>query len=126
MRLMTHPNFSIRGAVLLAAATVLTFAGVVEDAQKLTKSGKYDEAIALLEKANTAKQPPIVKALAETHMAKADFFMSDPATPPRMKYPTALREYRKTLEYDKTSKKAQESIKTIEDIYKQMGRPVPN
>ena len=118
------PGLSV--AILLTASAAPTFAGVVEDAQKLTKNGKYDDAIALLEKAYNANQPPIMKALAETHMAKADFFMNDPATPPRMKYPTALREYRKTLEYDKTNKKAQESIKTIEDIYKQMGRPVPN
>jgi tetratricopeptide (TPR) repeat protein len=115
-------SFRLCTAVLLTAAT-LTFGGVVEDSQKLVKSGKYDEAIAMLEKADT-KQPTVQKALAESHLAKADFFLNG-SEPPRSKYPTALREYRKTLEYDKANKKAQDNIKTIEDIYKQMGREVP-
>jgi hypothetical protein len=29
------------------------------------------------------------------------------------------------LEFEKTNKKAQENIATIENIYKSMGRPVP-
>ena len=102
----------------------MAFAGAVEDAQKLVKAGKYDEAIALLEKGDT-KQPAVTKALVDAHMQKADFFMNDPNSPPRVKYTTALKEYRKVLTYEKSNKKAAESIKTIEDIYKSMGRPVP-
>ena len=41
------------------------------------------------------------------------------------KYPAALRAYRKALEFDKTNAKATANVKTIEDIYKSMGRPVP-
>ena len=115
---------TVRNILFAFALSALTFAGVVEDAQKLSKDGKYDEAIAILEKANV-KQAPIAKALADTHLAKADFFMTNSQVPPRVKYTTALHEYRKTLEYDKTNKKAQDNIKTIEDIYKQMGREVP-
>ena len=51
--------------------------------------------------------------------------MYNDALPPRMKYPQALRSYRTVLQYDKTNKKAQEGIATIEGIYKSMGRPVP-
>src|SRR5437868_15104403 len=88
-----------------ALAVSLTFAGPVEDAQKLIKDGKYDEAIALLEKGDM-KQPATAKALAQAHMAKADYFMNNPQEPPMRKYPTALREYRKVLIYDKTNKHA--------------------
>ena len=102
----------------------MAFAGAVEDAQKLLKDGKFDDAIALLEKGDT-KQPATTKALVQAHMAKADWFMNNDQVPPRVKYTTALREYRKVLVYDKTNKKAQDNIKTIEDIYKSMGREVP-
>ncbi len=107
-----------------ALAVTLAFAGAVEDSQKLIKEGKYDEAIALLEKSD-AKQPAIAKGLVSAHMAKADFFMNNPDVPPMRKYPTALREYRKVLVYDKTNKKAQENVQLIEGIYKQMGREIP-
>ena len=106
-----------RSRVLLGAASLvltLAFAGPADDAQKLIKDGKYDEAIALLE-----------KGVADAHMAKADFFLNNPQMPPMRKYPTALREYRKVLELEKSNKKAQDNIKMIEDIYKQMGREVP-
>ena len=118
--------FSRSCLVLGAAALGLTmaFGGAVEDAQKLIKDGKFDEAIALLEKGD-AKQPVITKALVGAHMAKADSFMTNDQVPPRVKYTTALREYRKVLAYDKANKKAADNIKVIEDIYKSMGRPVP-
>jgi tetratricopeptide (TPR) repeat protein len=123
--MMTTSLFKSRlvlGTVVLAAS--LSFAGAIEDSQKLVKDGKFDDAIALLEKGNT-KQPAVAKALAAAHLAKADYFMFNSQDPPMRKYPTALREYRKVLEYDKTNKKAQENAKTIEDIYKGMGREVP-
>jgi hypothetical protein len=114
--------------IIRAAAATLTLsfalAGPVEDAQKLLKTGKYDEAIMLLEKADQ-KQPAVTAALVQAHMSKADFFMTNEQVPPRVKYTTALHEYRKVLVYDKTNKKAQDNIKMIEDIYKSMGRPIP-
>jgi tetratricopeptide (TPR) repeat protein len=116
------------GLLLLGATAILTLsfalAGPVEDSQKLLKDGKYDEAIALLEKSDQ-KQPAIAKALAQAHMAKADYFMNNNQAAPRIKYTTALAEYRKVLVYDRTNKKAQDNIKMIEDIYKSMGRPIP-
>jgi tetratricopeptide (TPR) repeat protein len=98
----------------------------VVQARKKINEKKYDEAIALLESANKAKPAPeLNKALASAWMAKADASMYDPAAPPRVKYPTALRAYREALKYDKDNQKAKKNIVTIEDIYKQMGRPIP-
>ena len=98
----------------------------VLEADKKMKEGKYDEAISTLMAAEKAKpkSPEIKKALVDTHLAYADSFMSG-QLPPRQKYPNALREYRKVLEYDKANAKAQKNINDIETIYKSMGRPIP-
>ena len=107
-----------------ALALSMAFADAVVDAQKLVKDGKFDDAIAMLEKGH-AKTPAVSKALVDAHMAKGDSFMTNDKVPPRVKYTTALQEYRKVVAIDKTNKKAADNIKMIEDIYKSMGRPVP-
>ena len=112
--------------VFVLSCALLASDSVVEQARKKVAEKKYDEAIAQLDTANKAKPTAeLKKALVDANMAKADSFMNDPASPPRVKYPTALRAYREVLKYDKTNKKAQENIATIEGIYKSMGRPVP-
>ena len=97
------------------------------ESKKIVAAKKYDEAIATLEKAHKAqpKSVEVRNALAGAYLGQGDSFMYNDALPPRMKYPQALKAYRKVLEYDKTNKKAQEGIATIEGIYKSMGRPVP-
>jgi tetratricopeptide (TPR) repeat protein len=112
---------------LLLAAALFAADPVVEDARAKIKAGKYPEAIAELDaaRAKNPKSDEIRKALAEAHMANADFHMNNPSMPPFRKYPTALREYRKVLEYDKDNRKAKENIATIEGIYRSMGREIP-
>ena len=99
----------------------------VNDAQAKIKAGKYDDAIQVLDTAykKNPKSAELKKALADAHYANAEFYMYNKDMPPFKKYPTALREYRKVLEFDKESQKAKSNIATIEGIYKQMGRPVP-
>lgn len=46
--------------------------------------------------------------------------------PPRVKYRQALRVYREVLKVDPKNKEAGNNSKMIIDIYKSMGRPVPN
>lgn len=112
----------------------LTLAGVlvaadpaVEQAKKKIADKKYDEAITSLESAHKAKpkSPELQKALVDAYMAKADYFMTAESVPPRQKYPEALRSYRKVLAYDKDNAKAKQNVAMIEDIYKSMGRPIP-
>ncbi|MBL8230593.1 MAG: tetratricopeptide repeat protein [Bryobacterales bacterium] len=120
--------------ILLACgvSTLLVPAGMlaqsaIDAAKKKSKEGKHDEAIAALE-AELKKNPKDAKvktALAEAHLANGEFFMFNDQMPPFRKYPTALRQFRKTVEYDPTNKKAKEHIATIEGIYKSMGREVP-
>jgi tetratricopeptide (TPR) repeat protein len=117
-----------------SVALMLTLAGAlfaadpaVEKARKEIAAKKYDEAITALEAAHkkNPKSAEVTKALADAYLAKGDSFMYNDQLPPRMKYPTALKAYRQVLVYDKTNKKAQTQIATIEGIYKSMGRPVP-
>ena len=99
----------------------------LQEAKKQIAAKKYDEAIASLEKAQKAepKSAEVQKAFVDAYLGQGDSLMNNAALPPRMKYPQALKAYRKVLELDKTNKKAQENIATIENIYKSMGRPVP-
>jgi tetratricopeptide (TPR) repeat protein len=110
-----------------AATTMWAAAGDVQEAKQLIAAKKYMEAITALEKAQKAqpKSAEVRKAFADAYVGQGDTFMNDASLPPRMKYPQALKSYRKAVEYDKTNKQALAQIKTIEDIYKSMGRPVP-
>jgi len=101
----------------------------VTDAKAKVKAGDTDAAITMLEaelKKGNAKDAAALKtALAEAHFAAGDTAMNNEKMPPFRKYPAALRSFRKVLEYDKNHAKAKANIATIEGIYKQMGRPVP-
>ena len=100
----------------------------VIEAKAMTKAGKHPEAVAALEGAlkTSPKDAVAIKAaLAEANLALGDFNMFNEQMPPFRKYPAALRAYRQVLTYDKANQKAAANIKTIEDIYKSMGRPVP-
>lgn len=115
---------------LMAAAVVaaaLCASSIVDDARKKIKEGKYEEAIAGLEPARKSapKDAAITRALVDAHLAYGDFFMFNQQMRPMQKYPSALKQYRQVLVYDKTNAKAKENIGTIEGIYKSMGRPVP-
>jgi tetratricopeptide (TPR) repeat protein len=111
----------------LGAALALGASNPVDDAKALTKNGKYDEAVALLEQAykEKPKSTAIKSALIETLMAYSDSYMYNDKLPPFKKYPTALKGYRRVLEYDKNNQKAKDNVAMIEGIYKSMGRPVP-
>lgn len=99
---------------------------VIDSAKKKLADQKYDEAIAELSSAYTKKQSSeLKKALADANMAKGDYFLNSPNVPPRTKYPESLRAYREVLKYDKENARAKQNIATIEGIYKQMGRPIP-
>ena len=112
---------------LVFAITLMAADPTVEKAKKDVAAKNYDAAITALEAAHkkNPKSAEVTTALADALVAKGDSFMYNESLPPRMKYPQALRAYREVLKYDKTNKKAQQNIATIEGIYKSMGRPVP-
>ena len=114
-------------ALMFAGALFAADPAVVAQAKKQIAEKKYDAAITSLETATKAdpKSAAIKATLADALLAKADSVMYDDALPPRSKYPDALRTYRKVLTVDKDNQKAKSNIETIENIYKSMGRPVP-
>jgi hypothetical protein len=117
---------TLRNAVLtltLAASLFAADAAVVT-AKKLIAEKKYDDAIAALARAD-AKSAEAKKAFVDAYLGKGDSMMYNEALPPRVKYPGALKAYRSVLTYDAANAKAKQNIATIENIYKSMGRPVP-
>ena len=109
------------------AAVVALGADAVADAKKLSKDGKHEEAIAALEAGmkKAPKNAALKPALSEAHTAYGESLMLNKDLPPFRKYPGALKQFRKAVEYDPKNQKAKEHIATIEGIYKSMGRPVP-
>jgi tetratricopeptide (TPR) repeat protein len=114
---------------LLLAFALTAQPKAIADAKAKAKTGDYETAITTLDtalKTANAKDAVALKAaLAETHYAAGDAAMTNEKLPPFRKYPAALRSFRKVLEYDKNHAKAKTNIATIEGIYKQMGRPIP-
>ena len=73
----------------------------------------------------TPKNAARKKSFAEAAAQLGRSTMLDQSIPPARRYPAALRHYRKALSLDPKNKVALADKKQIEDVYKQMGRPVP-
>lgn len=56
---------------------------------------------------------------------QAETIMLDPAMAPKDKYPKALGMFRDAVKIDPSNALATKSITLIEDIYRSMGRPIP-
>jgi hypothetical protein len=75
-----------------------------------------------------AKKPSdaaIKKQLVAATYEYGHTLMMDQQLPPRMKYRTALKEFRRVLELDPNHQQAASEKAMIENIYRQMGRPIP-
>ena len=114
-------------AGILSAMSLFAFDAVTDAAKKKVADGKYEDAIADLDAAykKNPKSAEVKKALAGAHFAQGNTLMNNAQMPPMRKYPASLRSFRKTLEFDPNHVEAKANIKMIEDIYKSMGRPVP-
>ena len=86
---------------------------LVAEAEKLDKQVKAKP-----------KDAKLKEKTAEAHY-KAGHTMMLSALSPRVKYRGALKHFRRCLELNPKHKEAAAEKKQIEDIYKQMGRPVP-
>jgi tetratricopeptide (TPR) repeat protein len=62
------------------------------------------------------------KAAAEAYLARGNVYYN--AGQPRL-YKYALADFRQVLKYDPENEEAKGKVNTIESIYKQMGRPIP-
>lgn len=91
-------------------------------------AGPMDEAKLKALEAKLAKKPTDAKLkgqVADGNYQVGHAMMTDDNLPPRVKYPGALKHFRRALELNPKHAKAAEEKKQIEDVYKQMGREVP-
>lgn len=83
----------------------------------------YKAAKATFQKTPNAKTK---KAYVDATVAFGTKTMMSPVLGPKQKYGPALRLYREALKFDPKNAEALNNKKLIEDIYKQMGMPIPN
>lgn len=110
--------------VLLVLAAFVT-AGAQTSPEKALAT--YKKAY-LAAKKNLAAKPKDKKTRAAFIVAGdryATATMTADSLPPRVKYRAALQLYREVLKVDPKNKEATNNSKMIIDIYKSMGRPVP-
>jgi tetratricopeptide (TPR) repeat protein len=121
--------------VLLFAAALLAAgcsepkadAGKLQHAIALVDSGFYQQGLdELTEVAKQSPNDPALKiSLIAAHMKYGHFYMFNDTLPPKVKYPGALKHYREVLKLDPNLQEAKDNAQQIVDIYKMMGREVP-
>ena len=110
-----------------AGAQNAPFAGGGQADAKDPAVEKLEAAAAKLDKQVKAapKDAKLKMQTADAHYKAGHAMMMSPTLAPRVKYRGALAHYRQALALNPKHKEAATEKKTIEDIYKQMGRPIP-
>jgi tetratricopeptide (TPR) repeat protein len=133
--------------ILAAGAAMLVLAGALIAAPALAQGGagqkppfaggdpnakdpeveKLVAAAAKLEKQSNAKpkDAKLKQKVGEAYYQAGHTMMVSPKLVSKVKYPGALKLFRTALKFDPKHARAAEEKKTIEDIYKSLGRPVP-
>ena len=91
-----------------------------EKATELTRAA--DEAI---EKYSSDKSDKNREEVLKTCLAAGNYLTFEASLPAREKYRPALKYYRKVLEVDPENEEASKNKNQIEEIYIQMGMPIP-
>jgi tetratricopeptide (TPR) repeat protein len=107
-----------------AAAAQQTFKAPDEAKERARLAAEHHKA-----KAAFVKNPndrTVRRRYVEATVAYGNAVMLSPNLLPREKYPRALRLFREALKHDPEHRQAKAHKAMIEDIYKSMGRPVPN
>jgi tetratricopeptide (TPR) repeat protein len=119
-------------ALALAAGLCAVWGGAAYAAKAPAKPAAaktYDEAALKGLEAKLAKNPKDAKLKSE--VAEANYQVGyyieykKPGLTPREKYRPALKHYRRALELNPSHASAAREKKQIEDIYTQMGMPIP-
>ena len=110
--------------VLLVLAAFVA-AGAQIPAEKALANYKTAYLAAKKRLAATPKDKKVRAAFVVAGDRYATATMTADSLPPRTKYRDALRLYREVLKVDPKNREAANNSKMIIDIYKSMGRPVP-
>lgn len=100
-----------------------------ENKEKMSGEGasKYiTEADAADAKYQKSKSESDKKMCIEMQLKAANYLMFEADLPPREKYKPALTRYRRVIELDPKNEEAIANKTQIEEIYKSMGKPIPN
>lgn len=92
-----------------------------EGASKYTKEADEADTKFVKSKSEKDKMECIAK-----QMKAANYLMFEADLPPKEKYKPALQRYRRVLELDPKNEEATVNKMQIEDIYRSMGKPIPN
>ncbi len=92
-----------------------------EGANKICKAADESDA-----KYSKTKSESDKTACIEKQLAAANYLMFEADLPPREKYKPALRDTEEFLNLIPENKEAAENKEQIEDIYKSLGKPIPN
>jgi len=108
----------------VSLATAQPATGMKAEKEKLLKMEKaYKSAKAAYLK--SPKNPKLKAAYVDATVKFGTGTMLSPTLGPKDKYPKALKLYREALKIDPKNKEALQNKKMIEDIYRQMNRPIP-
>jgi outer membrane murein-binding lipoprotein Lpp len=113
-------DMTTRSKLLLAAAVAaLAVAGCA------TSNQGTDTPASTVQGSSTAVSSEGKQQQAQQLAEDAQKVMLDPALPPTEKYPKALEMFRNALKIDPDNALAKDGVNLIEDVYRSMGRPVP-
>jgi lipoprotein-anchoring transpeptidase ErfK/SrfK len=113
-------DMTIRPTLLLAAAVAaLAVAGCT------TSTQGTDTPASTVQGSSTTVGSEGKQQQAQKLAEDAQKVMLDPALPPREKYLKALTMFRNALKIDPDNALAKDGVNLIEDVYRSMGRPVP-
>jgi tetratricopeptide (TPR) repeat protein len=125
---MKYALIAVTVAVLAAGCSEpKADAGKLQHALALVDSGYYQQGLdELAAVAKSSPNDPALKtSLIAAHMKFGHFYMFNDTLSPKIKYPNALRQYREVLKLDPNVQEAKDNAQQIIDIYKMMGREVP-
>lgn len=97
-------------------------------ANALVNTAQFEEGIKQLEmiQKKSPNDPALQQSLVLAHIKYGHFFLYNDTLSPKVKYPAALKHYRAALKIDPNNKDASDNANQIIEIYKMMGREVPN
>ncbi len=113
-------DMAIRPKLVLAAVVAALAVAGCTTSTEATEAGESTAPAS-----STAVASPSPQQQAQTLAEDAQKIMLDPTLPPKEKYPKALAMFRNALKIDPDNALAKDGVRLIEDVYKSMGRPVP-
>ena len=118
---------SIIAALLIGCSEQKVSVEKLNHANALVNTGQYEDGIQQLsELAKSSPNDPSLKlSLVSAHIKYGHFYMFNDTLAPRVKYPRALKQYNEALKLDPNNQDAKDNAQQIIDIYKMMGREVP-